>query len=440
MIRILVYPNITFQKDLNKDSYIIVIKNVIEVLNKMRDDLYFVMLLPAKIDYLNLPNVEQRIYPQPTYPPSMRIHFNFDDLSRLIRPEDEFDLVYCHLPEHAKQLKIFFDSYTQERPDFIGYCHWFEVKENASYPQTSFWTNIMGVLEMKQLGVNSKWLKDLIIERAAERLNSDTIRDLDNIIQPHYLGVDSIDLEPVEKIPNSILFNHRAGAYTGLKFFLDAMDELYLRRQDFTVYLTTADANRPYIKKMNISDRQEYFKFLKTMTVGVGTFQGYSAWSISVTDGFSRGLPYLLPYGYCYPEMLGEHYPLFHNGKQDIFLMQLERCLDPQDDYLNAGRQFIKDKITSFLWENRVPEWFDNWQILNELSRDNETPVLLEIVKKIHIKGVMTKTAIIKWRNWGRDIKFTPYRRMLRNQPDIKITKTGYESKINPPKMQGFFE
>jgi hypothetical protein len=136
--------------------------------------------------------------------------------------------------------------------------------------------------------------------------------------------------------------------------------------------------------------------------------------------------------------MIGLNYPIYYNGPED-FLLQLERCLDPSTGLLEAGRLYLNDHIESFLWENRVPEWFDNWQILNELTRNAETPVLLEIVKEIHMRSIMTKTCIINWRNWGRDIKFTPYRRMLRNQPDIKITETGYESKINPPLMNAFF-
>ena len=37
-----------------------------------------------------------------------------------------------------------------------------------------------------------------------------------------------------------------------------------------------------------------------------------------VTDGLSRGVPYLLPNGYCYPEMVGEDYPLLYNGRKEF--------------------------------------------------------------------------------------------------------------------------
>ena len=44
-VRVLVYPNITFQKDLEKDSYIQVIKKQITLLNQLRDDLWFYLIL-----------------------------------------------------------------------------------------------------------------------------------------------------------------------------------------------------------------------------------------------------------------------------------------------------------------------------------------------------------------------------------------------------------
>ena len=38
--KVLVYPNITYMKDLEKDSYVVVLRNVIKELNKVRDDIH----------------------------------------------------------------------------------------------------------------------------------------------------------------------------------------------------------------------------------------------------------------------------------------------------------------------------------------------------------------------------------------------------------------
>ena len=45
-VRVLVYPNITFQEDLESDSYIQVIKQQIKLLNEIRNDLWFYLILP----------------------------------------------------------------------------------------------------------------------------------------------------------------------------------------------------------------------------------------------------------------------------------------------------------------------------------------------------------------------------------------------------------
>ena len=59
--KILVYPNITFKKDLEKDSYVVVLGNIIRELNKIRDDLFFTIINPSHINSLQFENTEQII-------------------------------------------------------------------------------------------------------------------------------------------------------------------------------------------------------------------------------------------------------------------------------------------------------------------------------------------------------------------------------------------
>ena len=68
---ILVYPNITYQKDLEKDSYVVVLCNIIQELNKIRDDIYWTIISPRQIDSLDFDNTEQIILPLPSYPNAM---------------------------------------------------------------------------------------------------------------------------------------------------------------------------------------------------------------------------------------------------------------------------------------------------------------------------------------------------------------------------------
>ena len=119
--KILVYPNITFQKDLEKDSYVVVLGNIIKELNKIRDDIHWTIFSPMHIDSLSLKNTEQLILPLPSYPNAMRLHFDQKTIIKNIDfRKNDFDIVYSHLPEHTLQLKNVFLNETNIEPRFIG--------------------------------------------------------------------------------------------------------------------------------------------------------------------------------------------------------------------------------------------------------------------------------------------------------------------------------
>ena len=123
----MLYPNITFQADLEKDSYIQVIKKQISLLNEIRDDLYFYLILPCSVPSLQFENVTQYIVPVPTYPPTMRSHFDVPRIKEILSKKLDFDLVMSHLPEHTHALKN--GRYKNSiNTKVIGYCHWWESK------------------------------------------------------------------------------------------------------------------------------------------------------------------------------------------------------------------------------------------------------------------------------------------------------------------------
>ena len=94
--RILVYPNITFAKDLEKDSYIQVIKKQITLLNEIRDDLWFYLILPKEVPSLVFDNVTQLIVYLPTHSPTMRAHFDTEAIKKVLPRADS----YTHLRAH----------------------------------------------------------------------------------------------------------------------------------------------------------------------------------------------------------------------------------------------------------------------------------------------------------------------------------------------------
>jgi glycosyltransferase involved in cell wall biosynthesis len=428
--KILVYPNITFPDDLEKDSYVVVIKNAIEVLNKMRNDLFFTFLTPKYVKSLEFPNSEQLILPIPSFPNAMRLHFDFPKVYSLVDWRiSDYDIVYSHLPEHTLQLSNLFNNSTNIRPRMIGYCHWFEFPENVSFIKRLFELNILGILEMEECGVNSVWLKSFVLDRAKATYNKDVLKRLETIIQPHYLGVDVVDVTTTTVRPKTILFNHRDGEYTGFGWFIKCMDKLYEKRQDFTVYTTLAQKDRPYLKKVTISDRKEYLDFIKSMTVGVGCFKKYSAWSIATTDGLSKGVPFILPRGLCYPEMVASDYPLLYtiNDETD-FLGVIGKVLD-SDDLRNKALESLRKTIPEMTWDHTVKRWFNNWEGIFDESKYptmSESGAYKRIKNIILSKGVVTKKEIMNELNWSMRIGFSPYRNRLRLDKDIMFTRDGY--------------
>jgi len=180
---------------------------------------------------------------------------------------------------------------------------------------------------------------------------------------------------------------------------------------------------RPWNKKVNCESRDEYMEFLASMKFGVGTFQTYSAWSISTTDGFSVGVPYLLPNKLCYPEMTSvvkDPYPFLYDNRKD-FKNKFKAMLDNPIDY---------DTTTlakNMLWEERISKWFSNWENVFDLKDMRETESVLKIRDFIKRKGFVTKKQITDYLGWGVRIKFSGYRNALRKYDEIKFTKNGYE-------------
>ena len=426
--KILVYPNITYMRDLEKDSYVVVLHNVIKELNKIRDDIHWTILSPTDIKSLTFENTTQIPINMPSYPNAMRCHFNYEEIKKNLRWKyTDYDVLYSHLPEHTLNMINLLENDTNINPKVVGYCHWYEVPENTNYSKTMLMNNVAGMLEMEECGVNSEWLKDLVLDKVARTYHPRIVHSLEEIIQPHYLGIDKVDMKS-KPTGNNIIFNHRDNEYTGFRWFINQMDLLWEKRQDFTVYTTLADIDRPYARRVKISSRDEYLKFLKSMKVGVGCFQKYSAWSISTTDSLSMGVPYVLPNKLCYPEMVGKDYPLLYNNSKE-FLQNIEDVLN-SDFVRGVAVIYLKKSINDFKWEKRVPSWFNKWNFLNPNEFKmigNKSESYNKILDFIHKKKSATKNDILTYLNWGVRISFSPYRNRLRNEPTIRFTKDRYE-------------
>ena len=242
MISVLVYPNITYARDLEKDSYIVLLGAILRRLAVTRPDMEFTALVPETVQSLVLPNVEQVFWPQPTYPNTMRTNF---DARRFLDIVDwrnrSWDVVWSHLPEHTVQIKNALWNGTDERVPIVGYCHWFEMPPFHNMAVDTLDLNLAGIAAMESCGVNSQWLKDKVIREAEFRVSENRAFDLGQIIRPMHLGTErttgpelTLWDEPAPDPEQGLLvWNHRTDTYAGFPAALEALDRLWEVRQDF---------------------------------------------------------------------------------------------------------------------------------------------------------------------------------------------------------------
>ena len=418
-VRILCYPNITFQKDLEKDSYIQVMKKQISLLNQIRDDLWFYLILPCPVPSLDFDNVTQWYVDMPTYPPTMRSHFDVPKIQKLLSRNLDFDLVCTHLPEHTHALKNVMYNVTHHTPKFFGYSHWFDLKEVVAWPKDAFRQNIMGLLEYETCYLNTKHQKGMVLKQAMDTVNMNTAAELDRILTVQHLGVDEKDI--IDEInptpPNIIVFNHRPDTYKHFKEFIAMCDKLWETRQDFKVWIPLLEKpNREYVTTTK-GNKEWYYKNLQKVLVGFSPKQTYGGWSVSTTDGMMNGVPYIMYDDTYYHEL---------NAEGDFFtddntaLQLLNKYLDDREyrnKQANQALSWIKKRL---IYKDKMEEMSDYMDLMISTTHQmGDSEKFNDILGWIKTAGRISKEELIDKLGWGRGIKWTPYRRALMAHPNV---------------------
>jgi len=424
VVRILVYPNITFQENLERDSFVQVIKNQIKELNAIRDDLWFYLILTKKLK-LDYDNVTQYIIDLPTYPQTMRSHFDVPLMQKIIKHELDFDLVMSHLPEHTFDLVNVMHNVTHHIPTVFGYCHWFDLKEVVAWPKDSFVKNIMGLLEYERCYLNTQHQKDMVLKQASLTFNDDIIVKLNEILQVQHLGVNRENIaDDINENPEKIIvFNHRPDTYKNFNGFLKVIDTLREQRQDFKVWIPlweTKDRTREDFVYTTKGDKQWYYNELKRCCVGFSPKQKYGGWSVATTDGMMNGVPYIM-YDDTYYKELCPSADFFENDEIATNLLNL--FLDDtkyRNEQAVSAKEWISKKL---IYQDKMIEmssYIDS--LLAQTKTMGESDTFKKIVEWIREERVLSKSQIMKKLGWGRGIKWTPYRRALMNHPNIYDT------------------
>lgn len=454
LIRILVYPNITNWQhrninNLEKDSYIQVIRTQIKVLNEIRDDLFFYMILPQIVPSLRFDNVTPLItnisperhlkdynkkelkelldghkFDIPTYAPTMRSHFDVEFMRKLLSTKLDFDLVMTHLPEHTHQLKNTLYNTTHHTPKFFGYCHWLDIKGVVKTAKDSFLQNITGLLEYERCYLNTHYQKKLVLEQASETFNYKTIDKLNEILQVQHLGVSEEDItDDINETPKKIIvFNHRPDTYKHFNSFMSVIDKLREQRQDFQVYIPLLEKpNRDFvITDSGDNTKEYYYKQLRNCCVGFSPKQKYGGWSIATTDGLMNGVPFIMFDEDYYKELCSVSD--FYTNDEDTLCL-LNKYLDDTDYRNKMARTSLEHIKNELIYKDEILK-MSNY--IDELvSTSKSVSVKSKSMQKIIdiIKDSPTgisKHDLFQQLNWGRSIKFSPYRRTLMQHANIK--------------------
>lgn len=439
-VDVLVWPNITYGRNLEADSYVCDLRSLLPRITRALPDYRFTLALPAEVESLRMPGVSFAELPLPTYPNTMRTHF---DARRALDIIDwkhrSWDIVWSHLPEHTLALRNVFANATDERPVFVGYSHWFEVPELNTLGATMFPVAMAGIAEMDFCGVTTGAVKSVVLDRAREVFAPSFVDRLDRIIRPQYLGVEPApDVSHVRQDERRLLvWNHRPHAYTGFPVVTEALDMLWGERQDWRAVCTLEDAwsDRPWAVPSGLppaSDpgyRRAYFELLASGYAGLPRLVSHWTWPVAIADGMSVGLPYVVPVDFYGTEVYRREYPWLYGGTPDVpsnIMSALDVALSSAG---SVGRVIAatmsRELARATSWDARVGPFIRMFPwALDRAPRMGDRSKRYPGVLKAARSG-MTKAELKKHMGWGVGIPWTPYRQRLRDD-GVDMTATDY--------------
>jgi glycosyltransferase involved in cell wall biosynthesis len=434
--QVLRVPNVTSQAALDKDSYILVMENVIKELNKIRDDLFFHIPITKYTKRLDFDNTKQYIFKMPSFPNAMRAHYDFYQWNEVLNAKKiEMDIIWSHLPEQTTNIKNHCHNiYSQDIP-VIGYSHWIENSEFAPNWKTTFYhNNITGMLQMDKCGLNTQTQIDALLEEASEHYSQKTIDKLKDIMIPLYLGVEQDKISKSVKTDTDkvIVFNHRTKEYRGWKNFIKVIKELRSQRQDFKVFCSMIDPQGQQMLKSAFddmsffdfhgpADRDEYIAKLENCRVG---FHGGTRWAMSSQDGLCKGIPYVYEIGKETEELFGSQMQTGFTKNSDAIDL-FNRMLD-DNDWRNEQSQLALDHCSNVhTWSNRIVP-FNNMiteaidkQLSDVIQSGDKKDDIVNFVKKHKMVDTQQMSDYL---GWGKQIGFRRYRNYLRTVDGLYTT------------------
>jgi len=346
--KVLVIPNITNYKQIEKDSFVDVIFNHISQLRNYGEYFWYVIIPKgnpsAKLNMFD--NVKQIEVPIPGDMMNQRC-FPPEELVRVMK-ETDYDIIYSHLPDWNVVGRYKKTADTK----IIGYCHWWEMShcngvDNRPGKAKELWlpNEILGVLQMNTCFLNTQDQKNKVIEEAKYLFNDEALKLLDQKLVVWNLGVakNKILGEPNPNKHNIIVFNHRTAGYKNYNKFVEYMEAYRKKRDDFKVWVPqyeNGDKKLAWFDTTKEASKQAYYNKLQLCKVGIQPLQTNYGWSVSATDCMMNGTPMIFHNSDCYREI--DHNGMFFNNQKELFII-LDKILD-NDEYRKDRERMALDR------------------------------------------------------------------------------------------------
>ena len=433
MKRILLYPSITNLQDPAGDTYLRFLRKMIFSMSLVRDDIYWYCLVPRYRDeyedktrlmkkMLRFANTKHIEIVTPA-PPASKGNVDYQELKKVRWQDYAIDSVFLNLPQQATDLQTYLADYSNLNPSFFGFTH-FQDYPNVMQCPSLFRMNMVGILDMDVCYINTQSQKDQAIEQAGRTFNVNVIRKLNKIIKVFPTPVLPVKTEDASIFDHDplriVVFNHRPDQEKSFPMFCAAIEELWMKRKDFRVWVPFYAKRRVPFEWM-ITDipketKQEYYYGLGRCCVGVSPKQTGGNWTVSTADGLLSGLPYILYDDQAYKQ-LNPGADIYKNRRQ---LNKLISFYLDNSEYRNKkvkeGLSYVHDnfmfeEITRYISGQIDFQYQSQKKIISATAR--QLAALIKTEKSI------TQRSLLKKLDWDSSIKFNGYRRYILDDKQI---------------------
>ena len=438
MVRILLIPNIAYhvgRNDLADDSYLEFLNLTIELMKQKRDDLFWYIVIPCidvrnknklkslreKLDHSNTHFIEMDIPIRPLN----HIHFNVNELKQKLSLRDyPIDLIFCHVPEIVRSLKLFFESLTNLNPSIMGYLHLFELPKINW--KGVFEYNIFGMTEMDSCFLNTSYQKQMVHEEARKIFSSSVCGKLHENLEVLPPVIIPKNIRPNKKgsYEKVIVWNHDVDKKSNFLEFEKTILTLRKMRDDFMVWVPRMKSSHRLTREYRWitvgrdSSKRELLEKMRTCCVGISPKGGNVILYNSTIEGNSCGVPFIMFDEPFYRDV--NHNADFYKTRKGL-ISYLNKYLDESDYRNQMAGQAIGNLITKYNMNRKVNVINKRINSLLKSIRPVRSKKTNEIIQIIKQKKRISHRELLgsKYLNWDPETKFDAYRKAILNTKGI---------------------